>query len=993
VKLGLLGPLLVVVDESSKIAVTAPKQRAVLELLALRVGVVVQSGELIDALWGDDPPAKAKKVVQTYIHALREKLPSGTIETIDGGYCLDIPPDDVDVGRFERLLLAGHEAAERCDPGQAVELLSEGLALWRGEPLADLADQLVGVAEGVRLAELRRSAEEQLFEARLQVGDHVRLVAELETAVAAEPLRERRWGQLMLALYRSGRQAEALRAYERVRGGLEELLGVDPGAELKALEEAILLQKPELEWRSPPRFFTVVAARNAAEPAPTRSRRQNVPTPIDSFVGRREEADRVQHLMGESRLLTLAGVGGAGKTRLAIHVAARHAEGSRGDVCFADLASIADPGLVPQIVADALGYHPHTDAITVQSLTEFIADQQILLVVDNCEHVIDEAASMIERLLRAAGRAKVLATSREPLGINGEVVWRVQPMALPATLEPGDADEIWACDSAQLFLQRAKAIDPLLDLTDEVLSIGQIVTTLEGLPLAIELAAARVDTLRPGEILKRLHNRFDLLDHGPRQAAARQRSFEASVDWSYQLLNPNEALVFRRASIFQGAFSIEAAGAVVDRVSPSDSKGLAPVLERLASKSLLSPVKQPGAVRYRILDSIRQFGRDRLQASADDEEIQTRAAHAGYYLSLARRARPGLRGPDQALWFDAISDELTDLRVALDHLASSPGTIDDALDAFGALDRYWFVRAQPVEALSLAEALLAPAHPEKSVQRARGLIAGLWASVYQRPQLAQRWGREARQMAQALDHPGLMCEAGAMVAAASFFAGEPDGTIGKEAIALARRLGDPVLVGLAHMGHGLALFTIDLIAARHALQDALDATEESGDLLVRYVALSDLGEACREQGDLREAERYYRSALSIREQLTYDDSLTLAILGLVLLESRQFTDARQYLLDAVHSGRRASLHQALFPIFGLAAYCVERRALESAAILYGFADTMAASTGLSFLDLAGARERNIAHMERGLGPKYGGIYKSGASLGWAELLGLVEALP
>ncbi len=449
----------------------------------------------------------------------------------------------------------------------------------------------------------------------------------------------------------------------------------------------------------------------------------------------------------------------------------------------------------------------------------------------------------------------------------------------------------------------------------------------------------------------------------------------------------------RRASIFLGSFTIEALQAVTADVSPPDLEGWEPIVRRLASKSLLSPVKQPGPNRYRLLDSIREFAKTRLQASSDQEEARVGIAHAGYYLSLARRAAPELSGADQARWFDAISQEMADIRIALDSLSASPQTCEDALELFGALGRYWFVRAQPAEALSLAESLLEPDDAEISVQRARGLMAGLWASVYQRPLLARKWGQEALQMARALDEPALACEARAMLAATSFFAGEPDSAIGSAAVALADDQGDPAAVGLAHMGQGLALFTIDMVAARQTLCEALDATEQSGDLLVRYVALSDLGEACREEGDLDEAEGFYRSALRVRDELGYNDSLTVAILGLVLLERREFAEARKYLLEAVEFGRRLSLQQALYPLFGLAAYCVERGALDVGAALYGFADQMSDGTGLEFLDLEAARNRNIARMQQGLGSKYAGIYRSGGSLGWTEVLRLVDAVP
>ncbi|HUJ66780.1 MAG TPA: hypothetical protein VLX59_14640, partial [Acidimicrobiales bacterium] len=563
----------------------------------------------------------------------------------------------------------------------------------------------------------------------------------------------------------------------------------------------------------------------------------------------------------------------------------------------------------------------------------------------------------------------------------------------PTNTDSVDAGEIWACDSVRLFMQRATAVDPVLDLSDEAVTIGRIVITLEGLPLAIELAAARVDTFRPADILSRLEHRFDVLAGGPKRAASRQQSLEASIDWSYRLLDPCEAMILRRASVFLGPFTIEALRAVTADAPLMDPAGLEAAADGLASKSLLSPVKQPGVKRYRLLDSIRQFGRDRLTASPDEEDVRTQAAHARYYLSLAERARPELSGPAQGQWLDTLSQEQADLRVAIDHLSASPETIDDALELFGDLSRYWFVRAQPSEALSLAESLLEGDHAETSIHRARALLAGLWASVYQRPQQARAWGQEALKIAQEVDDPVLSCEASAMLAAASFFAGEPDGAIGKEAIAVAHGLDEPVLVGLANMGHGLALFTVDLEAARDALLDALNATEASGDLLVKYVALCDLGEACREEGDLQAAERYYRTALGVRDELGYDDSLTLAILGLVLLHGRQFADARRYLIEAVESGRSRSLQQALFPLFGLAAYCVERGELESGAMLYGFADAMSEDTGLAFLDLETARSRDIARMEQGLESSYDAVYQSGRSLGWAEVLGLIEGLP
>jgi non-specific serine/threonine protein kinase len=702
---------------------------------------------------------------------------------------------------------------------------------------------------------------------------------------------------------------------------------------------------------------------------------------------------RVSKHLEESRLVTLVGPGGAGKTRLALHVASGLGADMSGGVWFAELDSIADPALVIQVVADTLGFHPRSEKITVEGLSEYVGDQELLVVVDNCEHVIAEAASLIDRLLRGAGRTKVLATSRETLGVYGEVVCPVEPMAVPRAEGRESDDETWACDSVRLFVQRAEAVDPSVDLRRDASTIGDIVTRLEGLPLAIELAAARVDTLSPVDILDRLEHRFELLKGGPRLAPSRQQSLEGAIDWSYRLLSPAEATLFRRSSIFLGSFSLEALQSVAWEPSLECSGEIEQVVRQLVSKSLMLCLKSRDmSPRYRLLDSIREFAEARLRGAPGGEVTRTREAHAEFYVGLASRAQIGLCGQEQPQWLSDVSQEMPDVRVALEFLADSPGRLDEAYAVFGSLSRYWFLRAQPAEALSLAESLL-DREAAESADRAAALLAGVWASVYQRPHLARRWGEEALAMARRLGDPHLACEAAAMLAATSFFAGDPDVRIGRGAIESARELHDPVLLGLAGMGLGLASFTEDGVMAREAIEEGLRATDVSGDRLVRYVCLTDLGELSRREGNLSDARELYRGALEIREELAYEDSLTSATYGLMLLDTESVTKARPYLLEAFYWGRGHSLQQAIAPLYGLVTYAVKQERYETAARLYGFADSRTERTGPAFLDLEETRRKNVALMREGLGADYEEIFQAGRSLGWSDLMAEVEALP
>jgi predicted ATPase/DNA-binding SARP family transcriptional activator len=587
----LLGYLAVVGDDGLEMPVPSARLvRAVLEVLALRAGAVVQAWELIDAVWGDDPPVRADKGLQTYIGALRRALGVESIETVGTGYRLRVDEDQVDINQFEEHVRDGLNQVKGHQFDLAVASLSAASRLWRGEPLEELVDSSAGMAVRARLSELRGVAEEGLFEARLGLGEHVAVLADLEAAVRAEPFRERRWALLMLALYRSGRQGEALAAFDR----LERLLSdnrLSPGDEIRDLKEAVSARDPNL-------VLPVDAGQAVTRPEGWLER----PLAMNSFVGRSEDVIEILKLLGNRRLVTLTGPGGVGKTRLAVEVVAEIDEPVDG-AFFVDLAD--EPGssdAAAKFVA-ALGQTP-TPSISadMKLLAEFVANRDLLLVVDNCEHVVGATAGLIERLLAASKRLRVLATSRELLRVRGEVVWTVSPLALP---DPDDRVELLAqCDSVQLFVDRAVDADPRFVLNEKsTRSIARIVARLDGLPLAIELAAGRVRIMHLADLAASLSRRLSLLRGGVRTAAPRQQTLESTITWSYELLTPAQQAVFRRLSIFDESFTVEDARAVgLDDIDGAD---VAVIIAELADCSLLAlaDLDEEGQSRYRMLDT------------------------------------------------------------------------------------------------------------------------------------------------------------------------------------------------------------------------------------------------------------------------------------------------------------------------------------------------------------------------------------------------------
>jgi predicted ATPase/DNA-binding SARP family transcriptional activator len=553
VRISILGPLEVRVGFGDPVDVVGPRLRRLLVRLALDPDRVVLTGQLVDSVWGEDPPAGVTNALQSLVSRLRRLLPD-TVESHPAGYRLALEPDAVDIVRFKSLALAGHEEL-RSDPRQAGATLREALALWRGPALADAADAHFAQAAAARLDELRLGALEDRIEADLATTADGALVAELEELVTAHPLRERLCGQLMRALTRSGRQAEALAAYQRLRTRLADELGIDPSEELKAVHLDVL--RGEL---APPRR----PAPPTAGPVPAATR-TNLRAQITSFVGRDGDIARIASVFADARPVTLVGPGGCGKTRLAAEAAARMLERMPDGVWMVELGSVVDGADLPQALlsllgARELGLLPRRGASAVpprERLVEAVGDKHLLLVMDNCEHVLAAGAALVDWLLARCPALRVLATSREPLGIIGEVLHPVLPLALPdAQATPAEALRYPA---VRLFADRGAAVRPGFGVDQTNLEwVRQICVALDGIPLAIELAAARLRALSPRQIAARLDDRFRLLAGGGRPVLPRHQTLRAVVDWSWNLLGDSERILLRRLAVFSGGATLEA---------------------------------------------------------------------------------------------------------------------------------------------------------------------------------------------------------------------------------------------------------------------------------------------------------------------------------------------------------------------------------------------------------------------------------------------------
>ncbi|MEU4462219.1 BTAD domain-containing putative transcriptional regulator [Streptomyces sp. NPDC024017] len=682
----ILGTTQALRTDGTAVPVGGARLRALLTVLALRAGRTVPAGLLIDEVWGGQPPADAPGALQALVGRLRRALGADAVASVEGGYRLTAAPDDVDLHRFERLAGEGLRALADGDPAKAAVVLDDALALWRGPALADLPDR---TAEAARRDTRRLDVLRARHTAALALGQAEQSLPELTALCDSHPLDEPLQTLRLRALRDAGRAAEALDAYEDVRRLLADRLGADPGPELRALHADLL------------RLGDLPAAAPAAE-GPGRSA-GNLRARLTSFIGRETDIETLRGDLAAARLVTLLGPGGAGKTRLSQETAETLREAMPGGVWLAELAPVDDPDAVPEAVLTAVGaretvlYGAGAEGIRaavadrlddpVERLAEHCSRPRMLLILDNCEHVADAAARLTEELLARCPDLTVLATSREPLGVPGELLRPVEPLPEPVAL--------------RLLADRGAAARPGFRIEDDPGACAEICRRLDGLPLAIELAAARLRMLTPRQIADRLDDRFRLLTSGSRTVLPRQQTLRAVVDWSWDLLDEDERDVLRRLSVFAGGCDLPAAEAVC---GPAALEALGSLVDRSLVVAAPPGESADGEMRYRLLETVAEYAGERLDESGQRPDAER--AHLTYFRELARTTDPLLRGAGQLAAIHRLEREYENLRTALRHAVALRDE-QEALCLALSLVWYWQMRDLRIEARNWCREVMA----------------------------------------------------------------------------------------------------------------------------------------------------------------------------------------------------------------------------------------------------------------------------------------------
>ncbi|MFG2049227.1 BTAD domain-containing putative transcriptional regulator [Micromonospora sp. NPDC048935] len=898
-RFGVLGPLTVWTSHGAVVTVPGLKVRALLAALLLHEGQPVPADRLIDYLWGDSPPANAAGALSVKVSQLRRVLaeaePGGRelVRSPPPGYRILVDHDDVDSRRFHRMV---SEARATRDVRSRVALYTAALALWRGPAFADFRDEPFTAAVTAGLEEQRLLAAEDCLDDRLALGEHGAVVGDLGDLLARQPLRERARGLHMLALYRAGRQAEALSSYDELRVRLHEELGLDPGPELAALQRAILAHDPTLA--TPP------AALGAAEHiAPART---NLPTSLTELVGREAAVTELTAEVAGNRLVTLVGIGGVGKTRLALEVARARSTAYPDGAVLVELAGLARSDApetvdaVAELVLAVLDVRDAAEAGTasapVDRLARVLGDRRLLLVLDNCEHLVEAVAEVTAVLLRAAPGVRVLATSREPLGLSGEVVWVVPPLPVPEESGGTDLAALRLSSSVRLFVARAAAADRGFVLTVEnATAVATLCRRLDGIPLALELAATQVRGLGVPGLVAGLGDRFRLLGARHRGVPPRQRTLLAMLDWSRQLLTEPERVVLRRLAAYADGGRVDAVRAVCapDGV-PTAS--VADLLARLVDRSLVVVAPRDGGPHYRLLESVAAFGLEQMRTAGEADQIRTRAHR--HLAELAERARDHLHGPDQRLWLRQLDAESANLRGALD-AAVRQRDGDLALRLANALSWYWFLRGRFTEARRrLAAALDCP--PEgPTAERARATAWHLGFALLSGDvaDWATRHHAAIRQY-EGIDDPHGRLRAQWFLAYAEIDLGDvaATGELLDRVLAEARALGD-VWVVAATLGlrakHAYARGDGTVVARDGA--ESATLFRRLGDRWGLLQATEWLGAQAGMTGDYEQADRLYQEGLRVAEDLglSFEVAGHLSWLGWVALQRGDYPRARQ----------------------------------------------------------------------------------------------------
>ncbi|MCF6423145.1 BTAD domain-containing putative transcriptional regulator [Amycolatopsis tucumanensis] len=867
-----LGPVEARSAAGDPVPLGGPRPRSLLALLLLDAGRVVGTDRLVDGLYGDHPPGDAANALQAQVSRLRRKLgDQARIESHPAGYRLAVEPDQVDLHRFTRLARDGRQALNTNEHARAAKLLREALDLWRGPALADVRDAPFAEAQAARLDELRVAAVEDRAEADLAIGESRAVIGELTELCAAHPLRERPRVLLMRALAANGRQAEALTVFADARRVLADELGADPSPELAAAHLAVLRAEPPPE---PPK----------------------IPAQLTTFIGREAELARIADLLGTGRLVTLTGPGGAGKTRLSIESGGR----ADGEVCFVDLSPVTSGADVAQAVLTALGLRetglfPTGGAPPdpVGRIEVALTDRRLLLILDNCEHVIADAAKLVHRLLSSSPGLRVLATSREPLGITGEALCAVPPLASPPL--GTDAAEATGYESVRLFTERAAAVRRGFRLDDDSAErVRRICAALDGLPLAIELAAARLRTLPLDQLEARLDDRFRLLSKGSRTAAPRHQTLRAVVGWSWDLLTPDEQNLVRRFAIFAGGATVDAVASVCGLSEP-DTEDL---LDSLVDKSLI----EFSGERYRMLETIRAFSSERLDESGERDAVAR--AHAGHFLALAQTADPHLRRTEQIEWLARLTVERANLHAALRWAVESDTAL--ALRLVGALSSYWRLQGVRTEIAPLAARLLANLGPEPPADLAEEYVLCVLNAAPAEPPGLDEHLRRVDSIVPSLPWP---LRQPYLLVYWALFAGPPSPARRPNELEQAMvDDDDPWFQALVHFSTSyLRLFNGDSAGAEEAFARSLELFRQIGDRWGTAQVLDGLAELADLRGDRDRSAALVDEAMDLLGQLNATEELAelWARRADRLLRDGDLTDAETGHRHAADLARRA----------------------------------------------------------------------------------------
>jgi predicted ATPase/DNA-binding SARP family transcriptional activator len=825
VDIRLLGPVELCLTASGEpVALPGTKTRGLLAMLAIEHGRTVSPQRLVDALWGEQE-VHGLNVVQGAVSKLRRAVSTAggpnIVITGQAGYALDVDRAQIDLHRFETLT----ERAGRADPALAADLLSSALALWRGPALGGAPTTGSLDAVRVRLDELRESALDDLADARLALGHHHQLVGDIEALVAADPLRERRWGQLMRALYGAGRQADAMRAFQRARTVLIEQVGAEPGPDLRRLEAAVLVHDDEVLMPASPSsghrpvgegFRRVGNARHATGP----------------LIGRRADLRLVTDLLDGHRFVTLTGPGGVGKTRLALEVCAKVPDQMTDGVWWVDLRPISTAGEALAAILRCLRVEMPSSADTealVDTVIELLSGRQALIVLDNCEQVIADLASVVQHLVTSCDRLRLLATSRESFGVMSERVVALDPLSADAARE--------------LFEIRLEGLG--LAEEESASTIDRLCARLDRLPLALELAAARARYLRLDEILERLSDRLDLGGDVAGVGSQRQ-SLDAVASWSYGLLDERERRVFERLSVFGDGATSSAAAAVcaAGDIRPDDVEGL---LYRLVDKSMVVADRSGAQTRFGMLQTLTDYAAGRLLER--DDESDARLAHAQWVAHLAGTVGFGTKTSGSVV--AAVEDERVAIRDAVSWSLSHEPAL--ALSICEALCPFWFGAMRVSEGWQLlSSALAAAAAGDDASGRTLALAwAAVFATMLQDDDRARQYETEAVRLDESFGGPMAGPLSTILALAAGYTADVRWSRWIDEAVSRTDVEHDPGWTGYTYFADGaFALVVGDLERADTALRAALRSFERHGDHLGLVLAVSRLGELALRVSDL-----------------------------------------------------------------------------------------------------------------------------------------------